>query len=373
MALEMKFVEIPVEGGPGHPGLVVKTLHLRVKDKHAKVLTAMAYEVNTVWNYLNELSHRSIVERHKWLNRYDFHPYTVGYTKCEGVKIGTTTVQQISEEYATRRNQFKKIKLNWRVSNPKSPKYSLGWIPFKSRGLIYSLGQVRFAGLNLGLWDSYDLSKYELRSGSFNQDNKGRWYLNVVVHVKTKASTGTTSIGIDLGLKECAVTSDGQRIEGRFYRKSEAKLGIAQRACKKRQVKTIHAKIKNQRKDLLHKFSTKLVAENAAIFVGNVSSQKMVKTRMAKSTLDAGWAIFKTMILYKSHQAGVIYEEVNESYTTQTCSQCGSIEGPKGIAGLVKREWTCSSCGTVHDRDTNAARNILRIGHDTLAVGASAS
>lgn len=376
MVLEMRFVEIPVEENSSTPEqvlLAVKTLHLRIKDKHANVLVAMAKEVNQVWNYLNELSHRSIVERHKWLSGYDFHRYTVGYTKCEGVKIGAATVQQINEEYAIRRNQFRKTRLNWRVSNPKSAKYSLGWIPFRQKTLSYKNGQVKFRGLKLSLWDSYNLSQYELRSGSFNQDSKGRWYLNVAVHVKTKASIGTASIGIDLGLKECAVTSDDQRIEGRFYRKSEAKLGTAQRACKKRQVKTIHAKIKNQRKDLLHKFSTKLVVENAAIFVGNVSSAKLVKTKMAKSTLDAGWSMFKTMLLYKSSYAGIVFAEVNESYTTQACSQCGSIEGPKGLSGLRIREWTCSSCGAAHDRDTNAARNILRIGHDTLAVGASAS
>ena len=343
----------------------IKTLKLRIKDKHSAALASMAREVNQVWNYLNELSHRSIRERQKWLSAYDLQKYTAGYTKCEGVKIGTTTVQQVCEEYATRRRQFKKARLSWRVSNPKSPKYSLGWIPFKKGGAAYRDGQIRFAGLKLGLWDSYGLSKYELRAGSISQDARGRWYLNVAVEVEVSPSAGTASVGIDLGLKECAVVSDGQRIEGRFYRKLEADLGIAQRACKKERVKAIHAKIKNQRKDMLHKFSTKLVAGNAAIFVGNVSSAKLIKTKMAKSTLDAGWSMFKTMLEYKSHQAGIVFEEVNESYSTQTCSQCGSIEGPKGLEGLGVREWTCS-CGPVHGRDTNAAKNILAKGLNML-------
>lgn len=226
-------------------------------------------------------------------------------------------------------------------------------------------GQIRFAGLNIGFWDSYGLSKFELRGGSFSQDSRGRWYLNVVVEVEAKPSAGTASVGIDLGLKECAVASDGQRIEGRFYRKLEPALAVAQRACKKQRVKAIHAKIANQRKDTLQKFSTKLVAENAAVFVGNVSSSKLVKTKMAKSTLDAGWAMFKTMLEYKCTNAGIVFEEVNESYSTQTCSQCGSIEGPKGLAGLGVREWTCE-CGAVHDRDTNAAKNILAKGLNML-------
>ncbi|WP_349630327.1 transposase [Acidovorax sp. CCYZU-2555] len=155
-------------------------------------------------------------------------------------------------------------------------------------------------------------------------------------------------MGIDLGLKEAAVASDGQRIEGRFYRRLEAKLRIAQRAQKRPRVKAIHAKIANRRKDMLHQFSTQLVRNNAAIFVGDVASAKLVKIKMAKSTLDAGWAMLKAMLEYKSHQAGIVFEVVNESYTTQTCSCCGTIpaSSPKGRAGLRMREWVCSDCGT---------------------------
>ena len=122
---------------------------------------------------------------------------------------------------------------------------------------------------------------------------------------------------------------------------------------------------------MLHQFSTRLVRQNAAIFVGDVASAKLVKTRMAKSTLDAGWAMLKTMLGNKSHQAGVVFEEVNEAYSTQTCSCCGVIpaSSPKGRAGLRIREWTCSECGAVHDRDVNAAKNILAAGHRRLAVG----
>ena len=348
-----------------------KTLRLRIKDKHARVLSAMAREVNQVWNFCNETSRRAIRERHQWLSGYDLQKLTNGYSKCDGIHIGSPTVQQVCEDYAKARKQFKKAKLRWRVSNPQSSKYSLGWIPFKARALQYKAGQIAFAGQKFSLWDSYGLADYELRAGSFSEDSRGRWYLNVVVKVQAKGSSATASVGIDLGLKEVAVASNGQRIEGRFYRKLEADLGIAQRAHKKRRVKAIHAKIANQRKDALHKFSTALVRENAAIFVGDVASSKLVKTKMAKSTLDAGWASLKTMLECKSHQAGIVFEVVNESYTTQTCSCCGAIpaSSPKGRAGLGIREWVCSDCGAVHDRDVNAAKNILAAGHRRLAEG----
>ena len=348
-----------------------KTLRLRIKDKHAKVPRQMAREVNQVWNFCNETSHRAIRERHQFLSGYDLQKLTNGFSKCDGVQIGSPTVQQVCEDYAKARKQFKKAKLRWRVSNPQSSKYSLGWIPFKARTLQYKAGQISFAGQKFCLWDSYGLADYELRAGSFSQDNRGRWYLNIVVKVQAKDNQATTSVGIDLGLKEAAVASNGERIEGRFYRKLEMDLAIAQRAHKKRRVKAIHAKIANQRKDALHKFSTAMVQQNAAIFVGDVVSSKLVKTKMAKSTLDAGWAMLKTMLEYKSHQAGVVFMEVNEAYSTQTCSCCGSIpaSSPKGRAGLGIREWRCSDCGTNHDRDVNAARNILALGLERLAGG----
>lgn len=348
-----------------------KTLKLRIKDKHARALLSMAREVNLVWNYCNETSHRAIRERHQWLSGFDLQKLTNGFSKCDGVQVGSATVQQVCEDYAKARKQFKRSKLRWRVSNPKSSKYSLGWVPFKARALQYKNGQVVFAGQRFGLWDSYGLANYELRAGSFSEDSRGRWYLNVVVKVQAKTNAATACLGIDLGLKEAAVTSDAQRIEGRFYRKLEAKLGIAQRAGKKHRVKALHAKIANQRKDALHKFSAEMVKNYGVIVVGDVASAKLVKTKMAKSTLDAGWASLKTMLEYKSQQAGVVFEVVNESYTTQTCSCCGTIpaSSPKGRAGLRIRAWTCSDCGATHDRDVNAARNILAAGLRRLAEG----
>ncbi|MDY0415643.1 MAG: transposase, partial [Pseudomonas sp.] len=233
-------------------------------------------------------------------------------------------------------------------------------------------GQVYHNGHYFKVWDSYGLSQYKFRSASFNEDARGRWYFNVVVDVQAEIPTGQDRIGIDLGLTDTATCSDGTKLEsGRFYRGLEEKLAIAQRARNKTQVKTLHAKIANRRKDALHKFSRTLVNRCGEIYVGNVSSLKLVKTTMAKSVLDTGWGQLKTMLDYKCAHAGIVFKEVNEAYTTQTCSSCGSLpeSRPKGIAGLGIREWTCSGCGVAHDRDTNAARNILAVGHGRLAVG----
>ena len=88
----------------------------------------MATQVNQVWNFCNETSSRSIRERSTWLSGFDLQKYTNGFSKCDGVLIGSKTIQQVCEEYVTRRKQFKKAKLRWRVSNPQSSRRSLGWI-----------------------------------------------------------------------------------------------------------------------------------------------------------------------------------------------------------------------------------------------------
>lgn len=94
---------------------------------------------------------------------------------------------------------------------------------------------------------------------------------------------------------------------------------------------------------------------------------------MAKSVHDAGWSDFKRMLSYKAIRHGGMFLEVSEAYSTQVCSECGSLPAsrPKGIADLGIREWTCDDCGTVHDRDVNAARNILRTGQRALDEGAA--
>lgn len=347
--------------------MITKTLKVRVKDKHAKSLTLQAASVNLVWNYINELSSRSIKEHGRFLSAFDLQKYTQGDHK--ELALHSHTVQQISREYVTRRKQFKKAKLPWRKSH--RSRRSLEWIPVNAGAAKWKSGQIYFNGQCYGVWDSYRLSGYKFRTANFSEDSWGRWYFNVVVEVPVERSTGTGSVGIDLGCKDAATCSDGTKVTGRRYRKLESKLRIAQRAGKKNRAKAIHIKITNRRKDDLHKLSRKLVNENAAIFVGNVKSTQQVKTKMAMSVLDAGRGMLKTMLEYKCANAGVVFEEVNETYTTQVCSCCGCSSGssPKGRAGLRTREWSCVECSTLHDRDINAARNILALGHGRLAGG----
>ncbi len=212
----------------------------------------------------------------------------------------------------------------------------MGWVPFKVGSAVWKDGQVRFNGHFFKVWDSYGLAQYKFRSGSFSEDSRGRWYFNVVIEVPVAPNGMTSAVGIDLGLKDYATCSDGTRLEAsQPYRNLQEKLGIAQRAGNKKQVQKIHAKIKNRRKEAVHKFTRQVVDNNGMVVVGNVSSSKLAKTTMAKSVLDAGWFMLKTQLSDKAKGQEVEFLEVNEAYSTQSCSCCGSIpdSSPKGRAG----------------------------------------
>src|SRR5690606_19790527 len=129
-----------------------------------------------------------------------------------------------------------------------------------------------------------------------------------------------------------------------------------------RRVRAIHAKIVNAREHQLHEATTRIVRDNALIVVGNVNAARLAKTRMAKSVLDASWAIFRNQLRYKASRHGARYVEADERWTTVTCSSCAARSGPQGQKGLRVRQWVCSECGSIHDRDQNAALNILFAG-----------
>lgn len=340
------------------------TYKYRVKDKHASELNTKARAVNFVWNFCNNTQKHALKWGKKWPSGYDLEKLTAGSSKELG--IPSEVISKVCQQYHQSRKQFKKPCLRYRG------KKSLGWVPVRARTIRKAADGISCNGKVYSLWLSRIMpDNAKICDGSnFSQDKKGRWYLNIVIDVPANENVAKEAVGIDLGLKDIAVMSGGEAVAApQYYRTAHAKLAKAQRAKKKRQVTAIHARIANQRKDFLHKLSTDIVLQYGFIAIGNVNSSKLKKTRMAKSVSDAGWSSFRNMLAYKSDYAGAIYVEVNENFTTQTCSDCGVIGGPKGREGLGVREWVCE-CGSVHDRDVNSAKNILRLGHQTLTGAA---
>ncbi len=340
---------------------MIKTFKYRIKDNSAKkMLRRHAYGVNQIWNYLNarqkdiEKRYHSGAPKRKWGSHFDLQKLVKG---CGAeFNIHQQTVGGVCKQFAVSRD---KAHHSLRFRSSFGAKKALGWIPFDGQSRQITEGTVTYLGKTYHFFGSKKRPLPEnAKGGAFVEDALGRWYVCFHVEVEDVKCLGNEEIGIDLGLKTLASLSNGEKIEPKkFTRQYEEKLAVAQRARNKQKVRRIHAKIKNCRKDFLHRETTRLSRNYALIAVGDVNSKNLAKTRMAKSVLDASWSTFRTMLKYKS--SGFV--EVDEKFTTQTCSECGTLPAsrPKGIAGLGVRNWECSSCGASHDRDVNAARNIL--------------
>jgi IS605 OrfB family transposase len=348
----------------------IRTLRLKVKAEAYPWLNAAAVEVNQVWNWCNETSYRAacpFAGPGQWLSGFDLDKLSAGASECFE-HIGSGSIQRVNAEFALRRRQFKKVKLRWRVS--RGAKRSLGWIPFKAVQLKRKGKSLRFAGKAIRVFERELLEGARWKSGCFAQDAVGEWWLCLPAErVIAPSVAPNDEVGLDLGLKDTVATSDGEKLEaGRFYRDIEGKIAHAQRRGHKHQAKRLHRTAARRRKDALHQFSRKIVDQYQTIFVGDVSSTKLVKTRMAKSVLDAGWGMLKTLLQYKGQQAGRSVRVVSERNTTCTCSSCGALTGPTGLDMCAVRSWVCSECGDTHDRDVNAAKNILAAGRMSPSV-----
>lgn len=213
----------------------------------------------------------------------------------------------------------------------------------------------------------------EPSSVSIIKDAAGRYFASFVVQLDdTPLSPVDCEVGIDLGLTTFAVLSDGKTITSpKFFRRAERKLRKAQQKLSRKQrgsnnrakarikVAKAHATVRDSRLDWAHKHSTQIIRENQAVYVEDLCIKGLARTRMAKSVHDAGWAIFTRLLQEKASRFGRTFAKVDRFFpSSQLCSECGAVDGKKA---LNIREWTCQ-CGAIHDRDLNAARNILAAG-----------
>ncbi|WP_406355171.1 transposase [Streptomyces sp. NBC_01635] len=204
------------------------------------------------------------------------------------------------------------------------------------------------------------------------KDAAGRYFASFVVATDPVTLPGTESVvGIDLGLGHFAVLSDGTKIDApRFLRRAEKKLKKAQRNLSRKakgsnnrdkariKVARAHAQVADARREFHHQLSTCLIRDNQAVAVEDLAVKGLACTRLAKSVHDAGWSAFVAMLEYKAAKFGRSFHRIGRfEPTSQVCSVCGVKDGPKP---LHIRFWECGACGTLLDRDINAAVNVAR-------------
>jgi putative transposase len=256
----------------------------------------------------------------------------------------------------------------------------------------YQDGALRLAKTNRPLryvwsWPDIEAAALDPRTVTVSRDPCGRW--DVTFHVEEPdpvplPATGN-AVGVDLGVSDFAVLSTGQRVANprhldrkaanlaRYQRRMARKVkGSANRRKAKAKVARAHRKVRAARADFLHRVSTRLVREHDVIVVEDLNVAGMVRNwRLAKAISDCGWGEFRRMLDYKAERAGRRLVVLDRFYpSSKTCSACGYLLAE---LSLSTRHWTCPGCGARHDRDHNAAQNILAAGLAVSACGGDVS
>lgn len=222
-------------------------------------------------------------------------------------------------------------------------------------------------------WPDSGLGSLEPTMVIVSREPDGRWFVTFTVDIDDPAPLPSVgeSVGVDLGIKDFAVLSTGEKIANprhmarheRGLRRQQRRLarmqkGSANRAGQRQKVARKHCRVRDARRDFLHKTSTELVRRFHTIAVEDLAPKNMVRnSRSAKSISEAAWGEFRSMLEYKTERAGRRLTVISRWYpSTKTCSACGHL---LATISLGTRHWSCPDCGTRHDRDINAAKNIL--------------
>jgi putative transposase len=246
--------------------------------------------------------------------------------------------------------------------------------------LAKTVGPLRFTWS----WPDVDVAAMDPTMVVVSREPDGRWYVTFAVDTgapKPLEPAGH-AVGVDLGVTDFAVNSDGEKIANprhlarkarnlaRYQRRlARCRKGSANRAKAAAKVARAHRKVRDARRDFLHRASTRLVRANDVIVIEDLAVRNMVRNRyLARAISDCGWGEFRRQLAYKCERSGRDLVVIDRWYpSSKTCSACEYL---LGVLSLGTRHWTCPCCGARHDRDINAAKNILAAGQAVTACGA---
>ena len=353
-------------------------------NKHQKVLLAKHFgTARFIYNWALDLKQKAYQETQENLSRFfiqDMLPAMKKTEEFEWLKeINSQTAQatlihldQAFTSFFRKNSQFPNFKSKHKSKDsfevPQNTKVDF----HNKRVMIPKFGK---KGIKCHFSKTFD---GQIKTSTVSRNSSNQYFISILVEdskelpEKPEISVDKT-IGIDLGIKTFAVTSDGEKFENpKYLKKSEKKLRKAQRSLSHKtkgsnnrnkarvKVARTHQKISNQRTDFLHKLSTKLISENQTICLEDLNVEGMLKNhKLAKSISDASWSEFVRMLEYKAEWYGKNIIRIGRFEPSSKLCTCG-VKNDK--LTLKDREWTCLSCGETHDRDALGAWNIRTFG-----------
>ncbi len=334
--------------------MIQRQLKLKPTKKQEEKLVDWLNILTGVWNF----SIKKIENDAKdgiYYTKNEFNNILAGHSKKVG--IPSHILQGVlSQAHMSWTRCFKNISKKPQL---KGQRNKLNSIPLPDPIKTPEFNKISVTGIGKVKYHKQSIPDRKIKCGRVVRRASG-WYLCLFIDADPNKITisGNGEVGIDPGFKSLLVLSSGEKIKHpRELERSERRIAQAQRGNRKKLAARLQERIANQRKDRNHKLSRKLVSENKLI-VFSADNHKKISKKFGKSVTSSGHYQLRQMLSYKCIASDRKYVEVDSQFTTMTCSVCGSRTGPSGLTGLAVRHWDCS-CGAQHDRDINAACNIL--------------